>query len=124
MIIPSAIDATAIKAAEHTVLRRFDIMILPNPPNKPPARKSSPAAPIVAQPTLQEPTPFHGADAWPGNRRLRLRLPPLRYSMFRATATLDRLPQGSSAACSGPVTVASRGPTCMLISVRTPNRSR
>ncbi len=40
------------------------------------ARRASPAAPLTAQPTLQESAPFYGADAWPGNRRLRLRLPP------------------------------------------------
>ena len=33
------------------------------------ARKSSPTAPIVAQPTLQAPAPFHGAASCPGNRR-------------------------------------------------------
>ncbi len=32
-------------------------------------RKSSPTAPIAAQPTLQAPAPFHGAASCPGNRR-------------------------------------------------------
>ena len=40
------------------------------------ARRASPAAPLTAQPTLQESAPFCGADSWPGERRLRLRPPP------------------------------------------------
>ena len=61
------------------------------------ARRASPAAPLTAQPTLQESAPFHGADSWPGERRLRLRSPPNQPS---------RSPRRSTAQTPGPESVA------------------
>ena len=76
------------------------------------ARKSSPAAPIAAQPTPRSPRRSTAQTPGPGNRRLRLRLPPNQPS--RSPRRLppnqpSRSPRRSTAQTPGPFAAKSTG---------------